>query len=518
MPNLDYVEDLPNGAYFHQFNNDIFSYSNYRSNVEWDNKWYWSDGVNTGKMLPDGTELPLGIATPTTALTQTEDGPGLLEGSLKYTYTIWSSKTNAESAPAPLPLYIRVSGNAVSLTGFEPLPDADHYYRLYRVGGYLTNFLMVAQFNTTTYKDNIDDTLIDGRPLYTLRSSPPPDFLENLTELNGRFYGSVGNKLYFSALGNPDSWYLSDYILFRDTIVALGSVPAGLLVMGKFYVNLLYGTQPENFKLKLISDQLGCIGKESVSYIGDACIWLSNRQLVMSNGYKITDITAYKMDRITGIYPTGAVSDNETYYLSYKPSLFPSDDLFPSDRLYPDRAVGVSGVDQGIIAVDFKRGVSFSYKIIEYENIRALGIVDSEICVSTGGYGAELVECDKPMYPNCNWFTTCTPFTLNRMNVYDEQGLTPLYYMSPFLTDNSLSTMKEYDKVRIIFKGSFYIKVLFDNGKVAVERPITSKDTGFILIGIPNKANKSYGIQFEIEGVGVVKSIQYSWKFREVIN
>ena len=36
-----------------------------------------------------------------------------------------------------------------------------------------------------------------------------------------------------------------------------------------------------------------------------------------------------------------------------------------------------------------------------------------------------------------------------------------------------------------------------------------------VTLGVPNNDNFSYSIAFVIEGVGVVKSIQYSWKPRE---
>jgi len=200
MPNLDYIEPLTNGVFFFQFNKTTYSYANFRTNVIWDNKWYWSDGNEVGKMLDDGTILPLGLPTPTSKLVQSPSDTGPHQGDMKYTYTFWSSETGVESAPAPLPLYVKADGNNITLSGFSPLPEGATDYRLYRVGGYLPQFLVVDTFNTTTYVDSLDDTAIDGRPLTTLRSGPPPSNLENLVELNGRFYGSVGNKIYFSVI------------------------------------------------------------------------------------------------------------------------------------------------------------------------------------------------------------------------------------------------------------------------------------------------------------------------------
>jgi len=523
MPNLDMIQPLDLGAYFYQYNREVYSYPSFRTNVLWDYKWYWSDGINTGKMLPDGTILPLGLPTPTVALTQTLVGAvdeGTHEGDFKYTYTFWSSETGAESAPAPLPLYITAEGQDISLTGFEPLPAEATHYRLYRIGGYLPIFLLVDKFTTTTYLDDLDDTKIDGRTLQTLRNGPPPVNLTNLCELNGRFYGSVGNDIYFSALGNPDSWYVSDFIPVRGHVIGLATVPAGLLILGQFSTSLLYGTDPVNFRLKVVSDQYGCLGKQSISYLGDSAIWLSNKQIVMSNGYKIMDVTAFKTDRILNVVPTGAVVENETYYLSYKPGLYPSLLLVPKDDLYPDSVEGTGLVDQGIISLDFKRGNTFSYKMIYYDEIRTIGMVNSDVHVSTGGYNSVDIPCEEAMFEDCLSFLNCTPFELSVMNVYQSQGLARLHYLSPKFMDSGLSTLKQYDKVRIRYVGAFEVTILFDNVRTVVTRNIISKEgeDSLAIIGIPNRDNLSHSIQFLLVGVGVISSIQYSWKNREVVN
>ena len=518
MPNLDFVEPLVNGGFFYQYNRVVYSYDSFRNNVLWDNKWYWSDGVDTGKVLDDGTELPLGLPTPTVALTQTLVGGGVHEGDLKYTYTFWSADTGAESAPAPLPLYITTDGDNVTLTGFQALPAEATHYRLYRIGGYLPTFSLVEKFTNVSYTDSLDDTKIDGRLLYTLRNGPPPTGLKNLVELNGRFYGSIDNKIYYSALGNPDSWYVSDYFLVKGRIIGLAAVPAGLLVLGQFSTSLLYGSDASNFRLKLISDQYGCLGAESVAYLGDSVVWMSNKQIVMSNGYKIIDVTAFKIDRITGLVPTGAIVENETYYMSFQPGLFPSEDLFPSESLYPDSVEGTSVLDQGIMALDFKRGRDYSYKLIGYDDVRSLGLVDSNVHVATGAYNGTDIVCDAVMYEDCLEFTNCSPFELNVMNIYQGQRLSKLYYVSPELIDSGYAILKQYDKVRVLANGAFNIKVLFGENLV-IERDIeTNEEDDYILIGIPNKNNTSYSIRFIISGVGSVSSVQYSWKNREVTN
>lgn len=520
--NLDNVSSLDDGPYFYQFNRVVYSFSSFRNNVLWDGKWYWSDSVgNTGKMLANGTELDLGIAAPTVALTQSlsgSAGTGVHEGDFKYTYTFYSIDTGAESAPAPLPLYLTADGQNIQLTGFQSLPAEATHYRLYRVGGYLPVFTLVERFTTTSYIDALDDTKVDGRLLYTLRNGVPPAGLTNLIELNGRFYGSVGNKIYFSALGIPDSWYVSDFITVKGKIIGLAAVPAGLLVLGQFSTSLLYGTDPVNFRLKLISDQYGCLGPESIAYLGDSVIWLSNKQVVMSDGYKIINVTSFKVDRVKGIIPTGAEVENETYYLSFKPGLFPEDTLYPSDGLYPDSVLGTTGVDIGIMALDFKRGNNFSYKIVSHDDINTIGIVDSNLHVSTGNATGTQIGCDDVMYQDCLSFTNCSPYELNVMNIDNGQNQARLTYLSPQFIDSGYSILKQYDKVRIRYKGDFNIKIYITEDEVLIDRAITSDVEVTELFGIPNNDNLGYFIQFKIVGIGIIESVQYSWKNREMIN
>jgi len=546
MPNLDYVAPM-NDPFFFDFNGELQHFALWRSNVLWDGKYYWADGVNTGMMLENGDEYSLGLPTPNASLTQEIEGAGPHTGDFKYTYTFYSSITGAESAPAPLPHgYLQPNANGIRLTGFEPLPDSADSYRVYRIGGYLPVFALVDTIQAPTYLDLLDDTQIDGRLLTTLYTDEPPTGIQNLIEFNGRFYGSVGNRLYFSAVGNPHAWYAFDFYTMRNTITALGKSPGGLLIMGKFYVTTLIGSAPNNFRQKVLSEQLGCTNQQSVAYVGDSVVWLSHQAFCMSNGYSIADITSHKIDRIQGIYATGACVENETYYMSYKPSLFPSADLFPREDLYPDAVQGTGDVEQGIVALDFKRGNSFSYKMIDYDNIQTIGIYQGEVHVSTGVtlgdptlhwfYCDKSMSCDEPipcspypevtpfvcgdvMFPSCLDFMPCSPFDLNRMNIYGGHGLTDLHYVSPELIDNSRVTLKEYDKVRILFKGIFKVKVVFDNGMLAVEQDIVSRIVerdDFVTIGIPNDHNKSYSIRFIIDGVGVIESIQYSWKTREL--
>ncbi len=338
MPNLENRGMLDNGGHFYEFNKTIYSYRNYRNNVTWDNKWYWSDGVETKKMLLDGTIMDLGLPTPANAVDINEgiDVEGPHTGAFKYCYTFYSEDTNVESAPSPLQnQYLETEASEIELTNMEALPADATHYRIYRIGGYLPVFTLVTSVTVNNYIDDRGDTRIDGRQLQTMYCGVPPVGLFNLVEFNGRFYGSVGNKVYYSALGNPDAWYISDYFVARDIIIGMAASPGGILVMGRFFTMMFYGSQPTDYRVRLLSDHLGCIDPRSVAYMGDSAIWLSHRSFVMCNGYNVVDVTAHKIDNLQGITPTGAVVDDSTYYMSFKPKLVPLDTLYPSEMLLP---------------------------------------------------------------------------------------------------------------------------------------------------------------------------------------
>jgi len=521
--------------YFYQYNIDVYEYDLWRSNVLWDNKWYWSDGKDTGKVLPDGTEKTLGIKAPTLApdvVVATEDdgttpkkGPHL--GDFKYCYTFYDSNTGVESAPSPLSLYIEGQENTFKIAMPEGLPTDATHYRIYRIGGYLPYFMLVEKTELSEFEDNLDDTQIDGRELDTIRNGLPPQGIHYFVEMNGRLYGAKDNRLYFSALGNPDSWYIYDFIPCQGSIRGLAKAPGGLIVFGHGWTALLAGRSPLDFRLQVLSDDIGIVDASSIAYMDNSVIWLSPHGLCMTDGYSIKQITSEKIENVEGLNPIGACVLNNVYYMGFKPQLYPRDDLYPSDDLYPNAVKGTGGIDQGIIELDFKRGQGYAYKILDIPELNYVDMLDGKVAINTGDFSTPLFDsCDDIAFEECLGWLPCSGAEISYLNVYSLDRLEAmkywetLDYLSPLLVDNSTTTLKEYDKVRIVFKGVFRVQVLFDNDRVLVDRMIesvTEEAYDYDMIGIPNEDNKAYSIRFRITGRGIVKGIQYSWKPRETV-
>lgn len=532
ITNLESTKSAQN-RYFVEYRRKLYYYRDWRSNALIDDKLYWADGQDSGKILPDGTELPLGISTPTTPATYEaagNAGDGTHKGDFKYTYTFYSSDTGVESAPAPLRGYRFADEQNFIISGLETLPAEANQYRIYRIGGYLARFTLVKTISVgdVPYTDSIDDTFIDGRLLQTLRTGTPPTSINNFTEMNGRLFGSVSNRVYFSGLGAPDSWYTDDFFNMPDTITGIAKSQAGLLVFGRHYTYLLFGASAQSFRLKVLSDYLGCVKNTSIAQYANKAIWLGEDGVYMSDGYSMENLTYRKIKRISSMNVFSSAIANDVYYFNFLPTMVPSEELVPSNDLYPGGVVG-AGVDggstEGIVAIDFRRGNKYSYHYLAYNEAISLGIHRSELYLVLDGE-KETIGCTQK-------FPCDIPFcfgeqVLGKLGGTLSDSFKTLDYLSPQLIDGSYSTLKEYDKVRVNFIGKFTVAVIFSNLDIAIvediETPRTvtnlielSEETDSVaLIGIPNANNKSYSIQFAIRGTGIVKSIQYSWKNREL--
>ena len=529
IPTLHLLKKVPY-AFFYEFFGKLITYSEWRANAELNNILYWTNGAEQGKILQDGTELPIGMATPQTPLAWKIQDVGVLKGSLKYCYTFYDSNTGTEGPPSPLSSYANVDEQNLILTGFEPLPSNADSYRIYRVGGYLARFTLVDTVTNVSngYLDDRSEREVDGRILETLNASAPPGNIENFIEYGGRLFGSVGTKVYYSAIGNGDSWYVFDFFEMPNNVKALAKTVDGILVMGATYTKLIQGYSPSTFRVRTISSEVGCISNRTVAYIQGAPIWLSTTNFYMYTG-KLINITYKRLNEVTGLDPSSSVVHNDVYYLTFAPTMSPSEELYPNDDLYPGamKGTGENELADGIVYIDFKRGAGFSYGTRTYNNSVSIGIFKNTPYLITFNKLELIDECDTVI--DCEKLVCEGSYYLNRIDVVVGNNYKSVHYVSPRLIDGSYSTLKEYDKVRLNFIGQFKVKVIFDDNKVVVEELISSdnlfKDTTIdielledklAIIGIPNNNNKSYSIAFDIEGYGVIKSIQYSWKPREL--
>jgi len=534
-----------NKPYIFQFSDILFRYSAYRSNVLFDNKYYWADKANTRKVLPNGEEINLGIKAPIRQLKVKQKGIGNHKGKLRYTYTFYDNRHGIESSPAPLSEEINAEGVNIHLSHFQ-LPPTDNitHYRVYRIGGYLTQFSLIKELPITEHSmiDNYDDAHIDGRELLTLRSGVPPYGLENLIEYGGRLYGSVGSKLYYSAIGMPDNWYIFDFIPFSDIIVGIAKTQSGLIVIGDNWATALIGSDPTNFKLRTLSNSIGCVGKESIGLIKGDAIWLSNKGIVISNGYDIKLLTNDRVYINSSLSPLDSLIVNEKYYLILGEPFKPNHDLYPNDYLFPNT---MPYTNTSIMEIDFTKGRGYALQYIELENTktyRSLSNINGFVSIISQGidsdfdkfrvssfidtdtiYVETLFTPEDDLYPS----NTLYPKNVLSFEYKDNFSLLEGVYLSPAFDEGFPTILKEYEKVRIQYKGDIKVFIWITNtypekpynfremGEPIISDKASSYDKEDTLeIGIPNNYDKGYSICFGIIFKGYVKGIEWNYQIR----
>lgn len=523
---IEYVND----PYMYYFNNQFHFFPLWRSSVTWNRAWYWSSNAGTGKVLKDGTELPIGIPAPKTSLTVSPAVAGDAEGisgNIAYVYTYYHRDTGAESPPSPPSRTLDLDKEAALLTGF--LNVVDYEIRIYRIGGIITAYTAVETVSgqITTFTDELKFSEIEATILDTLRAYPPPTGLQLLEEHQGRFYGQVASKLYYTAAGKPDSWYALDYISFEETITMIASVSNGLLVATSTQTWIIVGSNPINFAKYLISESEGCTSALSVAKLDGTAIWLSGNGFITSNGAGIQNISIGKLGSIRGIDPRGSVVYDGMYLMTFGGSLTPGNSLVPGPDggpdddpdvggLVPGATSGDSNLPEGAVVIDFTFGNPV-FSTIEESGLGDVGFYNNKLYqitnpetetmnIATEDGGAQIVTEQGIFNIVAN---VSGQQSLREM--FADIDLTRIKYISPLLTDGSIGMLKQYEKVRITFLGAITVSIFNDNKVLMQTQLLTSIKRDSQWLGIPVGNNRGYGIQIQIKGVGIIDSIMYTW-------
>lgn len=493
-------EELDTLSMFYWFKGQYIYYESFRSNVLWNGVYYYSDAFSVMKTIDGITQLPVGVNAPVSAPTLTlgtPTGEGL-KGQYTYVYTYVDEATGVESPPSPPAVSIFANLNSIQVTGLLPEPSLlDYSIRLYRVGEGITVFSSVTTLSSSTvsYTDELHFTEIEANLLTTTRAFPPTQSMINLTESRGRFYGSTGTFLNWSAVGKPDSWYALDSMSFPEEITMVSAVANGLLVATERQTWLVTGDTPSRFRRHLLSASEGCISNQSLAVYNGMAIWLSDNGIVSSDGSSVNSITMGKLDRLTGIDPLSATIHNNTYYLGYTEQMYPSDTLLPDDTLYPTTVESNQEFPTGIYIVDFSFGdprILFSYQ-------EEIGYMDT-----AGAFLDQIIPVNNEGV-----------ITNNRLHMFNGDFLQDIVYVSPLHTEGSIGFEKQYEKARIVFQGSFTVILRDHNGAVMAQQDIQSDFLVSEWVGVSPSNNRGFGIQYDIRGSGVIVSLSHVWTPRE---
>lgn len=377
---------------------------------------------------------------------------GPLRGTYTYVYTYYNKADGAESAPSPNSLEINVGAGKVTLTNLVTSTDSQvSHIRIYRVGGDVAKFTLVAEIanTTTTYTDATKDSNLTGSLLSSTSYGPPPVGLKYLTQAYAMLFGVVGSKLYYTPIGVPNAWPGDYFIECVEPITGIAVVSNGLLVFTKLRTLIVSGTGPTSLTKSPLSMSQGCIDHYSIANIDGAAYWASTDGICASNGNEPVVLSKTKLGKLK-LAPIQAVMLDQVYYLLQ--------------------------VDGSILALDFR----YESIIKKFElDVDMLQVGNDKLYGWKAGFSFELFEG-----------ATVEQFK----------------YLSPKLSDGRVSEKKTYKKVYIYSKGVIELKMYIEDNLVGTYS-FNKQDAHEIQP--PQQLQRGCYIQFEISGTGEVLELEY---------
>ena len=374
-------------------------------------------------------------------------------GTYQYVYTYYNANDGTESAPSPISEEIETDSGSIEVSLLEDSTDPQvTAKRLYRVGGNLTQFTLVAEvpLTTTVFVDTLSDLDIDGRLLESDNYSEAPVGLQFLSESYAMLFGVIGSSLRFTPIGKPNAWPPEYELQFDADITGLGPVANGILVFTRTKTFIVTGTGPTSLAQQSLRGDQGCIAFESIdeAYEG-TLIWASEDGLCTSSGNNVVSLTKTYLGE-TKLEPVSSAVHDEIYYCHNE--------------------------DGTTLAWDYRFQTIPKYLSLGVDSFSvALGVL----------YG----------------FTQGELFSL-----YKDTNNTTFKYKSPRFVEGAFSENKTYKKVYVRSEGDIIIDIII-NDEVVANFNLTSKDTH--QLQVPQQLQRGYSIQFEIEGTGTVHEIEY---------
>jgi hypothetical protein len=374
-------------------------------------------------------------------------------GTYQYVYTYYNSEDGTESAPSDVSAELVVDSGNIEV-GMSPVIDDPQvtHKRLYRVGGNLTQFSMVAEIDKdiTQYIDVLDDTEVDGRLLESDNFSEAPTGLQYLSESYAMLFGAVASTLRFTPIGKPDAWPPEYSLQFDEDITGLGPVANGVLVFTRSKTYIVTGTGPTSLSQQSLRGDQGCIAFESISEaFAGTLIWASEDGLCTSSGNNVTSLTKQYLGEVM-LEPTSSAVVDEVYYCHT--------------------------ADGSILAWDYRFATIPKYLSLGTEALKT-------------AKGALYGYNEGELY-----------------SLYKGTTNTTFKYKSPRFVEGAYSENKTYKKVYVRSKGDIIIDIIIDDEIVT---SCSLEGTTTHQLQVPQQLQRGYSIQFNISGTGTVHEIEY---------
>lgn len=370
-------------------------------------------------------------------------------GIYQYCYTYYNSSDGSESQPSDYSQEIDVKGNEIHVIVTASTDAQVDKIRLYRLGGNNISMSLVTELSNAsiTYVDKAGDTTISGEVLDSFNNKQAPVGLKYLTEANAMFFGSIGDKLYYSDVAYVNAWSEFYFIDFDDSITGIGSVQNGLLVFTRFKTYIITGNSPSTLSKYLLSGSQGCVAHSSIQYAKNTLLWVSTDGICMSTGGDIEVISKKNLGKLS-LQPTCSVLYDEIYYVAHS---------------------------TGTLIVDLRFGLTFSNLDIKPISLHIYN--DTLYC-----------SLNSKLY-----------------SIGTEDSYLTLHYKSPLFSDGSNSMVKNYKNLYVSSTGNLTFKVYIDEQLVMTKQ----LEAGIEDIKLPQQSRLGYTIQFEVIGTGIVKEIEY---------
>jgi len=437
-------------AYYFEAKDEWLSSSMVRDYVEYQEKVYFTE-VNSIPKVYDGTNTNnLGVKPPTNALILATAGAGNLTGVYTYAYTYYNNASGVESSISFL-ASVTASANSILLSDILISSDTQvTHKRIYRVGGNLTTFTLVATIDkaVTSYTDNISDTAIDGRLLESVDYLQAKYGAKYLTEAYAMLFYALDDKVYYTPIGKPWAWPEEFFIDFPLPITGIGVVPNGLLVFTRLKTYVVTGNSPATLSKYTLSSTQGCKLHKSIQELDGTLLWVSNDGICASGGGIPKVISREKLGSLA-IEPVVAVVLDNVYYLHHT---------------------------TGSIVYDVRFGAV--YKDLDLGNTY-LVVGNDKIY---GYFGTAYHEL----------------FASSDAEAFD--------YLSPVFLDGSYTKRKKYKTFYLRSEGQITIAIYID-GKLINTWNLTTTDTHDL--DIQQKHREGYSVQFRISGTGTVLELSY---------
>lgn len=376
-----------------------------------------------------------------------------LQGTYQYVLTYYDNTRGRESGPSNVSAEYNLEDSGV--INFTSLPISSDatvtHKRLYRVGGDITSFSLVAQVpnSQTTFTDTIKDVDI-GDLLTTETHLPAPNTINYLCSANGMLFGAEGPRVRYTPIGQPEAWPELYYVTFESTITALAIVYNGILVCTLNSTYIITGSGPNSLSVgPAISVDQGCLSHASMQVLKGTALWVSAEGICASSGDTVKVISRQQLGTLR-LNPIDSTLVDEVYHV-----------LDSSGITYSFDTV------LGPIFKKFNFGVTSLAK--KYASLY-------------GYSNGVLYELQKA--------STNLSFT----------------YLSPRFIEGSFTKAKVYKHVYIYSKGDIIIKV-YINDVLVTTKSLNTEDNHTILV--PQELQRGRFIQFEIIGTGEVFEIEY---------